>query len=76
VSTERVLDGSERIERRGLTDVPAAVLARCGWRDGLEGDATCAELERAAQCMTAVPEAQVRSRALIVPSFAERGGRP
>ena len=75
-STERVLDGSERIERRGVAAVPSAVLARCGWREGLEDGATCGELERVAQCVTAGPEAEVRSRALIVPSFAERGGRP
>jgi hypothetical protein len=75
-STERLLEGGERIERRGVAAVPDAALARCGWKDGLEGTATCGELELVAQCMTAVPEATARSRARVVPSFAERGGRP
>jgi hypothetical protein len=75
-STERRLPGAERIERRGVPGVPAAGLASCGWRAGLEDEANCDELERVAQCITALPVAEVRSRALLVPSFAERGGRP
>ncbi len=79
VSTERSVAGSDRLETRSVGNVADAMMNRCGFHDPLDAEVatvTCADLERAAVCLTSTSAAEVRSRARSTPSFVERGGRP
>jgi hypothetical protein len=76
VTTEQPVPGSGRLEKRAVDPVTDAMMKRCGYRDPTDDDGspTCADMERAARCLTAAPGAEVSVRERSTPSFIERGG--
>jgi hypothetical protein len=76
-STEREVGG--RFEVRQYLAVPDRILSACGFRDPTTDeavDASWADLEASALCVTKKPGARTSYRRLDEPSFVERGGGP